>query len=153
MLPRRSLSNATRSSLLDQVRRRSWVSVDKMLEILNHWIFFGQIQHQLDSIVAIYIGKIMIIHWNWEYQANSWGPNFWGNTEVFRCGIMVSNVSNWWARSAFRLSNICLLSDMFSMIETGRWARERQSTHWKKHVFVGVLWNWYILIYIYIYMK
>ena len=71
MLPRRSLSNATRSSLLDQVRRRSWVSVDKMLEILNHWIFFGPIQHQLDSIVAIYIGKIMIIHWNWEYQANS----------------------------------------------------------------------------------
>ena len=145
MLPRRSLSNATRSSLLDQVRRRSWVSVDKMLEILNHWIFFGQIQHQLDSIVAIYIGKIMVIHWNWEYQANSWGPNFWGNTEVFRCGIMalwslMSLIGE--PAQPFDFRTYACWATCFLWLRPGV-EPAKDSQRMLKHVFAGVLWNLY----------
>ena len=60
---RRSLSNATRSSLLDQVRRRIRVNVvENMLEILNHSILFSQIPHQLTNLGNTEVGSIPMWH-------------------------------------------------------------------------------------------
>jgi len=80
-------------------------------------------------------------------------PQFLGkyrSIPMWHHGIIVSNVSNWWARSDFRLSNICLLSDMLSMIETGRWARKRQSTRVKACFCWSPMKLIHINIYIYI---